>query len=225
MDYSEWRSVLFDDTYPKAPLSHGEISYNARSPDCLKVKWGKYEFDLELTDFYQGETVSPLADIKKWVYSHMPVIQEEYKNVLPVYNTASDEYDAHVLRPMGHVFPLRNVDPVVFPAFGDIAIARKHLTVEMDGTVLCMYSKEKKIPSTFAVSHKEVFIELVNEYIDYDDSLTILLPDSISTNHIFAGHPDSIQRLAENFHEETTIMMDAGNWFNKIDLRRKGKHV
>lgn len=222
MDYSEWRSALFDDTYPKAPLSHGEIVYGGKTPDCLKVKWGTHEFQLDLMDFYQGETQSPLADIKKWVYSHMPAIPEEYKTALPAYNTASQSFDAFIPRPMGHVFPIRNINPEKFPAYGDINVARKQLTLDMDGTVLCMYTKDKKVPSSFAVSHKDVFISLVNDYIDYDDNLVILLPDSINTNHIFAGHGAAIQRLAENFYEETTVMIEAGKWFNKLDLQRKG---
>lgn len=224
MDYNAWRSALFEDTYPKAPLSHGEITYGRNTPDCLSVTWGEHNFQLDLTLFYQGETVSPLADIKKWIYSHMPVIPAEYKKAIPAYNPVSHSYDLYVPRPMGHVYPLRNINPEDFPAFGDITLARKNLTVEMDGTVLCMYTKDKKIPSSFAVSHKDVFVELVNDHIDYDDNIVILLPDSINTNHIFAGHADSIQRLAENFYEETTVMVNAGEWFNKLDLQRKGNH-
>lgn len=224
MDYNEWRSALFDDTYPKSPLSHGEIFYGGKNPDGLRVKWGTHEFQLDLMDFYQGETKSPLADIKKWIYSHMPALPEEYKTAVPVYNHISEEFDAFIPRPMGYVFPLRNVKPEHFPLFGDINAARRNLKVEMDGTVLCMYTKDKKIPSSFAVSHKEVFTQLVNDYIDYDDNLLVLLPDSINTNHIFAGHSASIQRLADNFYEETTLMITAGEWFNKLDLQRKGEH-
>jgi hypothetical protein len=218
MDYSEWLSALFEETYPKALLSHGEIFYGKQQPEQINVRWGSHRFTLDLADFYSGEATSPLVEMKQWIYSHMPYISEENDHALAVFNTASRSYDALVLRPMGNLFPLRNVVPEGFVNFGNTDIARKHLNFEMDGTVLCIHPKEKKLPASFAVSHKEVFTALVNDYIDYDDNLFILLPDSINTNHLFVGHADSIQRLAENFDEACTEIITAGEWFDKLDL-------
>lgn len=227
MDYEEWRVALFEDTFPKASLSHGEIVYHAagNDRDYLEIFWGNRRINLDLNDFYNGETISPLMEIKNWAYANLPFIQDELDETYVAYNCFSKGYDAYTTRPLGHVVVSRNVNPLEYSNYGNAEIIRRKIISEMDGTVLCLYTKERKIPSALSISHKESFIEIVSEFVDYDDNLTILLPDSITANHVFTGHRDSIMRLAETFTEGSTTVMRAGEWFEQIDLQNKGKHV
>lgn len=225
MDYETWKSKLFEDAYPTAKLSHGDIHYHPKSPDHMQVSWGGKELTLSLWDFYQSESESPLMEIKRWAYSQLPVIAEELSDSYVAYNPFSGAYDSYTIRPFGCVIPMRDVNPVKFPTYGELDLLKKIVNVKMDGTVICLSTKEPKIPSVTAVSHKENFSSLINDFVDYDEKLSILLPDSINTNHVFVGHRNSILRLAENFTEGTTVFAHAGDWFNKLSLLHKGNNV
>lgn len=219
MEYSTWKSRAFEELYPSAVIDHGEIKLTGND-DLLVISWGEHKVEVSLSEFYCEESENPLYDIKKWAYETLPAIDAEHDNTYVVYNPVRASYDAYTLRSMGTYHVARDVDPKAYRAYGDIAKALGIVATEMNGTVICFEMKDKRIPASFAVSHPLVFKTLVEQYMDYSDSLTLLLPDT-NVTHIFAGHKTAINRLHENFPQGTTLNIPAGEWFTHLTIKDK----
>ncbi|MBC9707538.1 MAG: hypothetical protein H9W81_21970 [Enterococcus sp.] len=211
MDYNEWEASLFEELYPSAQLLHGEIKLSAED---LMITWGDYAKNVPIHEFYESESNNPLHDIRKWAYTSLPVINTEFDKTFVAYNSLNGSYEAYTLRPMGTYILTRNVNPHDYPNYGNYDKVEPLVSTEMEGTLICLSSKDTRLPSALAISEKNVFVSLVEKHMDYSEELCILAPEKSS--HVFAGYSTAIERLQENFQTGTTLRMPSGEWFENI---------
>lgn len=211
MDYSSWETTLFEELHPSARITFGDIKLASH---LIVVTWGDHTITVPASEFYENGSVNPLYDIKHWAYESLPVIDLELSKSYVTYNTVNASYEAHTLRSMGTKVLTRNVNPQDYPNYGKIEQVTPFISTEMNGTLICMSSKDKRIPSTLAISDNKVFRTLVEQHMDYSDDLCILIPEQSS--HVFAGYRTAVERLQENFQQGTTLNITSGEWFKNI---------
>lgn len=211
MDYNSWESTLFEELHPFAKLTHGDIKMKA---NLLVVSWGDYTTSVPAIEFYDDESLNPLYEIKKWAYDSLPFIEAEQSTTYVIYNPINTSYEAHSLRSMGTKHITRNVSPSDYLNHGNYSEISALISTEMNGTVVCMSTNDKRIPAEISITEKDVFAKLIEEHMDYSDNLYILIPEKSS--HVFAGHRTAIERLQENFQQGTTLNITSKQWFDNI---------
>ncbi len=217
MLYNNWSYHLFDEFYPRYEILHGEIKWF--TAETMKVKWGLNTHEIPLTELYDSNEENPVQKVLGWVYSNMPMLQEELEKAVISKDFITGLFTAHCKRDK-QFYSERISELSKCSSYGKFDGIEDFVKLKLEGSILRIESNNKNIPASTFLSHKDLIDKYVGQHF-YDYANIDLMFDA--TRHqpqrIIIGHENSIRRFTDDIADFRRISLL--DWFNKLPEGKK----